>query len=130
MRFRDLPLEKPELRELGRVLGEDRIRGIVRRFYDRMSRDILIGFFFDGKDLDRIASEQSAFLLRAMGLRPSYSGLAPADAHDDLPPILVGHFDRRLVVLDEHLKEEGLNDSQRQVWIAFENAFRNSLLNT
>lgn len=130
MSFKELPIEKPELRALGRTLGEERIRGIVRRFYDRMSKDVLIGFFFDGRDLDKIAEGQTAFLYRAMGLRPSYSGKAPAQAHTDLPPILAGHFDRRLVLLDQQLAEDGLDDAQRKIWIGFENAFRGPILNS
>jgi len=130
MSFKELPIEKPELRALGRTLGEDRIRGIVRRFYDRMSKDLLIGFFFDGRDLDKIAEGQTAFLFRAMGLRLSYTGKSPAQAHTELPPILAGHFDRRLVLLDEQLAEDGLDASQRRTWIGFENAFRDPILNS
>lgn len=126
--MRDLPLEKPELRALGQALGEDRILAILRRFYLRMSTDILIGFFFDGRDLDAIADMQARFLYRAMGLRPSYAGKSPAQAHTELPPILTGHFDRRLVLLEEILTAEGLDASQRQTWLAFENAFRDAVV--
>jgi len=128
MSLKNLPIEKPELRALGQALGEERIRGIVRRFYDRMLADTMIGFFFVGHDLERISEMQSAFLLRAMGLRESYSGRPPAQAHDSLPPILEGHFDRRLVLLDEHLTTEGLSAPQRKTWIAFEGAFREGIL--
>lgn len=128
MSFRNLPIERPELRALGQALGEDRIGSIVRRFYDRMKDDVLIGFFFIGHDLDEIANTQSAFLFRAMGLRPSYSGKSPGDAHSSLAPILSGHFDRRLLLLEVHLTEEGLTEAQRKTWIGFENAFRESIL--
>ena len=128
MSFKDLPLEKPELRALGQFLGEERIRGIIRRFYDRIAADVLIGFFFEGHDLDKIAALQSAFVLRAMGLTTTYSGKPPAAAHANLAPILSGHFDRRLTLLDAHLTAEGLTSTQRGVWLAFENAFRDSIL--
>lgn len=126
--MRNLPLEKPELRALGQALGEARILDILRRFYAKMSTDLLIGFFFDGRDLDSIAEMQARFLYRAMGLRPSYAGKSPADAHAALPPILSGHFDRRLVLLEEVLRAEGLDDAQRRVWLAFENAFRDAVV--
>lgn len=128
MDFKSLPLEKPELRALGQSLGEARIREIVRRFYDCMANDILIGFFFEGRDLDHIAEMQSAFLYRAMGLRASYAGKSPADAHSTLPPILAGHFDRRLTLLEAHLRAEGLDETQRSTWLAFENAFRATIV--
>jgi truncated hemoglobin YjbI len=130
MSFRELPVVKPELLGLGSRLGESRIRDLVRRFYARMENDVLIGFFFAGKNIVEIADRQSEFLLRAMGLRPSYSGKAPADAHTALPPILSGHFDRRLVLLDQTLQAEGLSESDRQIWIGFENAFRDAIVGT
>lgn len=128
MTFKDIPIEKPELRELGKLLGVARIRAIIGRFYAQMAKDILIGFFFDGRDLQKIADGQSAFLYRAMGLTPGYTGKSPADAHTHLPPILSGHFDRRLKILEEVLTSEGLTEKQRLVWIGFENAFRAAIV--
>jgi truncated hemoglobin YjbI len=128
MSFRELPVIKPELRALGQRLGEERIRAIIHQFYERMATDLLVGFFFAEKDLGLIAERQSQFVLRAMGLRPSYTGKSPADAHTALAPILAGHFDRRLVVLDETLKANGLDQNDRQIWIGFENAFREAIV--
>jgi truncated hemoglobin YjbI len=130
MGFRELPIIKPELRALGQRLGEPRIRAIIRDFYGRLEHDLLVGFFFNGKDLELIADRQSQFVLRAMGLRPSYTGKSPADAHTELAPILSGHFDRRLLVLDECLKENGLSEPDRQIWIGFENAFRDAIVHS
>ena len=93
-----------------------------------MKDDLMVGFFFDGKDLDSIAEGQTAFLLRAMGLAPSYHGKPPSHAHVTLAPILSGHFDRRLKLLDEVLTSEGLSVAQKQTWIGFENAFRDSIV--
>jgi truncated hemoglobin YjbI len=93
-----------------------------------MAGDILIGFFFDGKDLDHIADQQRAFLMRAMGAAPSYSGKAPAQAHDDLPPILAGHFDRRLRILEETLRAHGVSDEDIRIWVKFESAFREQIV--
>jgi len=97
----------------------------VRDFYTRFAADLLIGFFFAGKDLDLIAARQTEFLLRAMGARESYSGKAPASAHLEIAPILRGHFDRRLVIIRSALTEHGLTDAQISAWIGFEEVFRN-----
>lgn len=126
--FRSLPLERPELRALGIALGESRISEIVRGFYDKMAADTMIGFFFAGKDLETVAEMQSAFLYRAMGLRESYVGKSPAQAHSALPPILAGHFDRRLTLLEQHLTEVGLDPSQIATWVQFEVAFRSAIV--
>jgi truncated hemoglobin YjbI len=125
----EIPLAKPALAHLYRQAGgEEGLTRILRDFYRRMSGDILIGFFFDGKDLDAIADQQRAFLMRAMGATPSYSGAPPAQAHDKLPPILAGHFDRRLRILEETLAAHGLSAPDIQTWITFESAFRDAIV--
>ena len=93
-----------------------------------MKADLMVGFFFENKDLDAIAGKQTEFLMRAMGATPSYQGKAPAHAHDDLPPILPGHFDRRLVLLRQTLKAENLSDPEIEAWVSFENAFREAIV--
>jgi truncated hemoglobin YjbI len=93
-----------------------------------MSKDILIGFFFTGKDTDAIADKQAEFLLRGMGITPSYTGKAPAQAHEELPPILAGHFDRRLTILEQTLRDHGVPQTDIQTWLGFENAFREGIV--
>ena len=85
---------------------------------------MLVGFYFDGKDISLIVEMQKQFLLRAMGVTLSYKGKAPAQAHSNLAPILAGHFDRRLRILEETLRTHKLSDEDIRTWIAFEEAFR------
>lgn len=128
---RELPfqLNKPELKLLWQHLGsEARLEEILKDFYRRMSGDLLIGFFFQGKDTDEIARMQKLFLMRAMGATPSYTGKPPAQAHDKIPPILRGHFDRRLQILNRTLRDHGLSEQDIQTWITFENAFRDGIV--
>ena len=123
-----ISLTRPDLARIYRhVGGEDGLRKILRDFYQRMSQDILIGFFFSGKDLNSIAEMQKAFLMRAMGATPSYSGQPPAKAHDSLAPILSGHFDRRLRILEQTLADHGVRAEDIRTWIAFEEAFRGAV---
>lgn len=110
------------------VGGEEGLREILRDFYRRMSEDLMIGFFFAGKDLDLIADQQRAFLMRAMGAIPSYSGKPPAKAHDKIAPILAGHFDRRLRLLEETLAAHGIATEEIRLWVAFEGAFRDQIV--
>jgi hemoglobin len=122
-------LTRPDLARLYRNIGgEQGLGAILRDFYQRMSRDVLIGFFFDGKDLDHIADQQKAFLMRAMGATPSYAGKPPAKAHEELAPILAGHFDRRLRVLEATLKDHGVAAEDIRTWVAFESAFRDQVV--
>ncbi len=108
--------------------SEEKLGIILIDFYNRMSNDILIGFFFNKKDIKAIALKQKDFLLRAFGARDSYSGKPPASAHKELPSILSGHFDRRLKILEETLKEHGLSENNIKEWIAFEMTFRKQIV--
>ena len=129
--YRDLPIDLEAFRKLFQnQLGGDpeRLHKILADFYRRLSNDLLVGFFFEGHDLEHIARQQAAFLLRALGAAPSYSGRPPAQAHLSLAPILSGHFDRRLKILEETLRAHGLPDSAIEVWLGFENAFREAIV--
>ncbi|MCM2277488.1 MAG: group 1 truncated hemoglobin [Oligoflexia bacterium] len=122
-------LARPELKALySRLGGEAALQRILEDFYRKMAADPMIGFFFHGQDLERIARAQKTFLMRAMGATSSYSGKAPAQAHDALPPILPGHFDRRLRILEETLRAHGLAAEDIRIWINFENAFRDGIV--
>jgi truncated hemoglobin YjbI len=108
-----------------KIGGEKKVGEILNDFYHRMAQDILIGYFFNNKDIDAVAAKQKEFLLYAVGIRQTYEGKTPTSAHLELPSILTGHFDRRLVLLQETLKSHGLNPEDIQTWIDFEEAFRN-----
>lgn len=127
--MRDISVSKPALKAIyEHIGGEAPLRTILRDFYQRMSGDILIGFFFQGKNTDLIADKQAEFLMRAMGATPTFSGKAPAQAHEELAPILKGHFDRRLRILEETLKAHGVSDEDIRNWVEFENAFRDGIV--
>lgn len=129
MPFREIPVNRPALKGLFEAAGgEPGLEAILQDFYQRMASDPLIGFFFDGKDIRSIARRQKEFLMRALAVIPSYSGKAPADAHAELPPILPGHFDRRLRLLEETLRSRGLSAEDIRTWIGFENAFRDAIV--
>ncbi len=109
-----------------RIGGPERMRQILGRFYARLAGDPIVGFFFAGRDLESIADGQHRFLMGAMGAGPK-GGKHPSEAHTDLPPILPGHFARRLVVLREVLEEEGLDPDNIEAWVKIEASFRGLL---
>lgn len=120
---------KTELQSLYSELGsENRVFQLMLEFYEAMARDTMIGFFFTGKDLQKISQKQAEFLLRAMGARPSYSGKAPAEAHDKLAPILPGFFDRRARILEQFLRSRGVSETGVRAWVDFEEAFRSAVV--
>lgn len=129
--MREIKLSGPALTNLFKNIGgEEALSRILTRFYEKMSHDVLIGFFFDGKDIVHIAQMQKLFLMRAWGVTQSYAGKSPADAHAHLPPILSGHFDRRLVLLGETLREFKVAEEDIEIWVNFENKFRHAVQHT
>jgi truncated hemoglobin YjbI len=100
----------------------------IESFYKKLEADLMIGFFFAGKDLNHIASRQTAFLLRSMGA-PYNGSIKPiADAHSAIPPILPGFFDRRILLLKQHLESAALGAEEVAVWIDFEKSFRENII--
>lgn len=115
-----------------KIGGEPALEQILDLFYKKMQEDILIGFFFLGKDIRHIAQQQRKFLMRAWGVQRTYDGKPPATAHITLPPILQGHFDRRLVLLKETLESFqgtlGLEADEIKAWLQFEKGFEKILV--
>lgn len=116
--------------------GSDILSRILLDFYEKASQDVLIGFFFDNKNLNDIAYKQSQFMLQTAGFltsikkTPSINIKSPKEAHEKLAPILSGHFDRRLVLLQETLNKYGLSKEEQQVWLSFEEAFRKQVVSS
>lgn len=109
---------------VGRIGGAEVLRRILRRFYARLAADPMVGFFFAGRDLGAIIDGQYAFLLWAFGEVPQLRARHPRDAHGELPPILRGHFDRRLQILRETLEEAGLAAADVEAWLKLERSMR------
>lgn len=123
-----LPL-KSALSELYLAIGQEAgLHKILRAFYKKMSTDILLNHFFFNRDLEAIIVHQKEFLMRAMGASPSYAGKTPAQAHSHLPPILEGHFDRRMLLLEQTLQEFSIPPHHAQMWISFEKKFKDFIV--
>ncbi|MGE4231781.1 MAG: hypothetical protein AB7F43_00485 [Bacteriovoracia bacterium] len=121
----NLAHQKPTLQKVYQEIGqEEGLAQFLDEFYQRLSQDVLVGFFFDGKDLKKIARLQKEFLMRTWGISDSYTGKPIAHAHDAIAPILRGHFDRRLFILKEMLHKKGLNAQLIEAWVSFESRFR------
>lgn len=108
--------------------GPERLRELLTIFYARLEHDPIVGFFFAPFDLAVIVEGQWGFLMRAFGAAERFHGRNPLVAHKDLPPILPGHFDRRIKVLREVLLEEGVDPDDVERWIKVENGFRRRML--
>ncbi len=97
--------------------GEVVVRGIVSAFVDRMAKDYIIGFFFDGKDLSRVKQHEFEHAALSLGADVAYTGRPIAPLHRQLR-INGGQFRRRLAFLRQELERAGLPEAVCEAWIA------------
>ena len=117
-----MSIGKVELLSL--VGGPARLREIIERFYERLFSDLLVGFFFEASDQEKLVESQVDYLLTHLGdHRGRYQGPSIRHAHAGLP-ITSGHFDRRHQILREVLLEYEVEDSLREAWLSFDLALR------
>ncbi len=119
-------LEKENPGETGVTGGvEIKLHSILQKFYQTLSSDLMIGFFFAGKDLEKIIHGQTKLLMTVMGFEKKYDGVPVSQAHANIAPIGRGHFHRRIVLLEKVLIDLDLPEAAKQDWLNFEKQFEN-----
>ena len=110
--------------------GEDGVRRVVQRLYEKMSSDTMVGFLFRGKHIDTIVEHQVWFTARFLGgPQDRYTGRPMPEAHAALP-LLPGHFDRRHHLLRETLAELSLPAHVAEAWLHIDEGLRTAVLKT
>lgn len=113
--------------ELFDRIGEPALRAVITDFYARVFRDVMIGFMFQGKDRQHLIDreyELTAALLGAPGV--TYTGRPMRPAHAQLT-IFGGHFERRLQILREALRDHAVDPEVQQAWIDHHLALRGQI---
>lgn len=110
------------------VGGEEAMLALMRRFYDRLFDDVMVGFFFANSDKEALVRSQIQYVHAHLGARRGdYEGPSIHSAHAELP-ILSGHFDRRHQILSEVLEEFEVPEHVRQAWLALDRSMRPMVL--
>jgi truncated hemoglobin YjbI len=107
--------------------GEAKVFAVLQALYDRLFTDPMVSFLFQGKDKDRIVSQQLAFTCRFLGGPHRYEGKPLPEAHAALP-LLPGHFDRRHKLLEQVLDEQKVPDEVKRQWLRLDEGLRTSVL--
>lgn len=97
-------------------IGEDRLRAVMRDFVARTSSDMIIGFFFAGHDLERIADKEFELARVHLGGGGTYTGKPIGAAHKP-KRINGGHFRRRLALLRVVLREHQVDEDIIERWM-------------
>lgn len=110
--------------------GEAGVRRVLRRLYEKMLADTMVGFLFGGKDIDTIVEHQVWFTARFLGgPNDRYQGRPMPEAHASLP-LLAGHFDRRHHLLRETLEELTVPAHVTREWLQIDQGLRTAVLKT
>ncbi len=98
-------------------------------FYDKVYDDKWLFDIFGLVDIDHIKSQQTDFILGALGGPKRYGGRSPKDAH---PHIFIQEdmWDLREKYLTEAFTECEAPEWMIEKWIAIDNAFKRSILKT
>ncbi len=110
-----------------RKIGGDTLREVLADFYDRVFADVMIGFLFQGKDKARLIQLEWELASRMLGASDvKYTGRPMRVAHAQ-SPIFGGHFERRLQILRETLRDHGVDPEVQRVWIEHSQALRSQI---
>jgi len=104
-------------------LGEARLRTIIEDFYDRILVDPMIGFLFAGKDKARLIQKEWELIARLLGADVRYTGRSIPEAHRR-SPITGGHFERRLQLLRNVLRDHDVPEEVQRPWLEHSLALR------
>jgi hemoglobin len=108
-------------------IGPDALRAAITDFYRRVFADVMIGFFFHGKDRQHLIDreyELTAALLGAPGITYTGRPMRPAHAQHT---IFGGQFERRLQILRDTLRDHAVDADVQRAWIDHQLALRHQI---
>lgn len=104
-------------------IGGEALRAVITDFYNRLTSDLMIGFLFQGKDTKRLIEKEWEFTANLLGADVRYTGRPIRKAHAR-SPIMGGHFERRLQILRETLRDHEVDAAVQERWIEHTLALR------
>ena len=107
-------------------IGADKLRAVLADFYSRVFGDVMIGFLFEGKDRQRLIDREYEFTAQFLGADVKYTGRPMRTAHGQLP-IFGGHFERRLQILRETMRDHAVDPDVQTAWIDHTLALRSQI---
>ena len=109
------------------VGGKERVTLIIRSFVELSAKDFIVGFFFQGKDLERIILHETELACAHLGGPSRYTGKTLRAAHRPLK-INRGQFRRRLAILKTTLENYDVDPSIIDRWLAANRALEDQVV--
>ena len=107
-------------------IGEAKLRAVITDFYSRVFGDVMIGFLFEGKNRQHLIDREYEFTAQLLGADVKYTGRAMRTAHGQLP-IFGGHFERRLQILRETMRDHRVDPEVQRAWLDHSLALRSQI---
>jgi hemoglobin len=108
-------------------IGEAKLRAVIADFYDRVFRDVMIGFMFQGKDKQHLIDREYELAARMLGAsHVTYTGRSMRTAHAQ-HTIFGGHFERRLQILRETMADHAVDPDVQRIWVEHTQALRSQI---
>jgi truncated hemoglobin YjbI len=105
-------------------IGADALRAVVTDFYAKIFLpDVMIGFMFAGKDKQQLIDREYELVAALLGAPVKYAGRPMRVAHAQ-HRIFGGHFERRLQLLKDTLREHAVDPDVQAKWIEHTLALR------
>lgn len=102
------------------------LQGIIEDFVGRVTKDVMIGFFFRTVDHTRLTELEVQFAAAHLGGPSKYEGRPLSVAHSP-HKIMGGQFNRRLRILDQTLRDHGVVDDIREAWLRHNEQLRSQI---
>ena len=107
-------------------IGAEKLRAVIADFYDRVFTDVMIGFLFEGKSKQTLIQREYEFTAGFLGGDVKYTGRPMRVAHAQ-SPIFGGHFERRLQILRETMRDHAVDPDVQKVWLDHSYALREQI---
>jgi len=107
-------------------IGAEKLRAVIADFYDRVFTDVMIGFLFEGKSKQTLIQREYEFTAGFLGADVKYTGRPMRVAHAQ-SPIFGGHFERRLQILRETMRDHAVDADVQKVWLDHSYALREQI---
>jgi hemoglobin len=107
-------------------IGPDELRATVADFYERIVRDVMIGFMFAGKDKQQLIDREYELIAALLGAKIKYTGRPMRTAHAQ-HTIFGGQFERRMQLLREVFADRGTDPDVARAWLDHAESLRSQI---